>query len=167
MLRRTGFKRPERVRPPMGPLTPITRGVVSRCDEMAPVQPKDPHMENPHLLAMARGKPCLLLSPICQGDTDTTVACHGAGVANGKGMGYKVSDFLSCWGCHACNHYTDAYGGATKEQKQAVFAAGHARQVIEWQRIVGDMSNTPKDRQAAHWALCLLEAINSGAKAND
>ena len=40
-------------------------------------------------------------------------ACHGAGVANGKGMGYKVGDHLTVNGCSECNHYTDAYGGAT------------------------------------------------------
>jgi len=129
----------------------------SRADGAGEACPKSPRLENPNLLKLARGKPCLLLSPICQGGTGTTVACHGAGVANGKGMGYKVSDFLTVWGCHSCNHYTDAYNGATKEQKQAVFEAGHRRQVIEWQRIVGDMSFTPRERAAAHWALLLLE----------
>lgn len=129
----------------------------SRADGAGEACPKSPRLENPNLLKLARGKPCLLLSPICQGGTGTTVACHGAGVANGKGMGYKVSDFLTVWGCHACNHYTDAYSSATKEQKQAVFEAGHARQVLEWQRIVGDMSYTPRERKAAHWALMLLD----------
>lgn len=40
MLRRTGFKRPERVRPPMAPLTPIRRGVVAMCTQMATASPK-------------------------------------------------------------------------------------------------------------------------------
>lgn len=135
---------------------------VTRCDGVGTAQPKSPRLENPDLLKMARGKQCLLQSPICQGGTGTTVACHGAGVANGKGMGYKVSDFLTCWGCHACNHYTDAYNGATKAQKEAVFMAGHLRQVLEWRRIVGDMSHTPKERTAANWALCLLDATPTG-----
>lgn len=158
MLARRPFKQPAkpdrapRVWPGKQEFAPA-----ARCDGLGVAQPKSPRLENPDLLKLARAKPCLLLSPICQGGTSTTVACHGAGVANGKGLGYKVSDFLTVWGCHACNHYTDAYSGAKKEQKQAVFEAGHRRQIVEWARIVGDMSYTPRERKAAHWALCLIE----------
>jgi len=154
------YIKPER--PPMVWPGVQTFAPAARCDGAGSAQPKHPRLENPDLLKLARGKPCLLVSPICVGGTESTVACHGAGVANGKGMGYKVSDFLTAWGCHACNHYTDAYGRATPEQKQAVFAAGHARQIVEWQRIVGDMTYTPRERRAAHWALCLLGATPTG-----
>lgn len=115
--------------------------------------PKDPRHEDRHLLNMARGKPCLLLSPLCNRNPETTVACHGAGVSAGKGMGYKVGDHLSCWGCNMCNHYTDAYGGATKDEKAAVFAAGHARQVEAWQEIASDPRAPAKDRASAQAAL--------------
>lgn len=160
MLQRTSFKRqakPERK--PMAWPGLQTFAPATRCDGVGVAQPKSPRLENPDLLKLAKGKPCLLHSPICQGGTATTVACHGGGVANGKGMGYKVSDYLTCWGCHACNHYTDAYAFATKEQKQMVFDAGHRLQIFEWQRIAGDMSYTPKERRAVHWALCLLESV--------
>lgn len=161
MLQRRPFTpKPRPDRAPMAWPGPQIFAPAARCDGAGAAQPKSPRLENPNLLKLARGKPCLLLSPICQGGTDTTVACHGAGVANGKGLGYKVSDFLTCWGCHSCNHYTDAYSGATKEQKQAVFEAGHQRQILEWARIVGDMSYTPKERAAAHWALCLIYQSN-------
>ena len=138
---------------------PQTFAPASRCDEMGTAVPKNPRLENSDLLKLARRKPCLLQSPICQGGTSTTVACHGAGVANGKGMGYKVSDFLTCWGCHSCNHYTDAYKDATGAEKTAVFMAGHSRQVLAWRRIICDMSYTPKERKAAHWALTLLQGL--------
>lgn len=121
-------------------------------DEVTAV-PKDPRYEDAHLLRMARGRACLLQSPICNHNPETTVACHGAGVANGKGMGFKVGDFFTAWGCHACNHYTDAYGGATAEEKAAVFAAGHALQVLAWQEIAGSSSAPARDRQSAQAAL--------------
>ena len=153
MLRRTGFKRKEYIRPPS---PPPSRGrlvaMATITDEVA-AAPKDPRHEDPHLLRMARGKPCLLLSPLCCHDPKTTVACHGAGVSAGKGMGYKVGDHLTCCGCHMCNHYTDAYGGATKDEKAAVFAAGHGRQVEAWQVIASDPHAPAKDRASAQAAL--------------
>lgn len=105
---------------------------------------------------MARGKPCLLQSPICCHNPETTVACHAGGVSNGKGMGYKTSDALSVWGCYQCNHYTDAYGGATRAEKEAVFAAGHARQIIAWREIEASPTAPGKDRRSARYALELL-----------
>lgn len=124
--------------------------------------PKQPRAENPYLLRMARGKPCLIRSPICNHDTETTVACHGGGVANGKGMAYKVSDARTCWGCSACNHYTDAYGGATREQKTEAFMLGHLSQVCEWRAIAESTQADPKDRAAAQWALDQLNATPVG-----
>lgn len=128
--------------------------------------PKQPRAENRHLLDMARGKPCLIRSPICNFDPETTVACHGGRVANGKGMAYKVSDALTCWGCSACNHYTDAYGGATKAQKAAAFMVGHLAQVCEWRAIAGSAQSSPKDRTAAQWALDQLHATPVGQQEN-
>lgn len=140
---------------------PARRGTYTAPAPFVPV-PKQPHAENAHLLRMARGKPCLIRSPICNFDPETTVACHGGGVANGKGMAYKVSDALTCWGCSACNHYTDAYGGATKAQKAAAFMAGHLAQVCEWRAIAGSTQADSKDRAAALWALEHLNATPVG-----
>lgn len=136
-----------------------TRGRAARMGpaDLAPA-PKDPPGKNRHLLDMARGRPCLIRSPRCVGGTETTVACHGAGIANGKGMGRKVSDALTCWGCWACNDYTDAYSGATAQQKRDVFILGHYHQVHEWRRIEGSAAEPEKDRAAARWALEYLNA---------
>lgn len=125
--------------------------------ELAPA-PKDPPGKNRHLLDMARGRPCLIRSPRCIGGTETTVACHGAGIANGKGTGRKVSDALTCWGCWACNDYTDAYNGATAQQKRDAFILGHYHQVHEWRRIAVSTAEPEKDRAAARWALEYLNA---------
>jgi len=120
--------------------------------------PKDPRHEDRHLLDMAKGQACLLQSPICCHDPATTVACHGAGVAAGKGLGYKVGDHLTVWGCHQCNHYTDAYGGATREEKATVFAAGHERQVTAWRAIAGNPAAPERDRRSAQAALVRIGA---------
>lgn len=139
----------------------VRRGTYAAPPPAVPV-PKQPHAENRHLLDMARGKPCLIRSPLCNFDPETTVACHGGGVANGKGMAYKVSDALTCWGCSACNHYTDAYGGATKAQKASAFMLGHLAQVCEWRAIAASTQADPKDRAAAQWALYQLNATPVG-----
>ena len=144
-------------------LRPLRRGTYASPDAGKPVSaPKHPRAENPHLLRMARDKPCLIRSPICNYDTETTVACHGGGVENGKGMAYKVSDALTCWGCSACNHYTDAYAGATKAQKRAAFMLGHLAQVCEWRAIAGSATAPLADRRAAQWALDHLNASPVG-----
>ncbi|MDN8617845.1 nuclease domain-containing protein [Variovorax ginsengisoli] len=163
MSRGTGFARKVYERAPAAPARPLERPVVvARITSVVKAVPKSPRAENKHLLSMARGRPCLIRSPICDGGTDTTVACHGGGVANGKGTGYKVGDHLTAWGCHCCNHYTDAYGGATRAQKTAAFMAGHLRQVLAWRAIVADQSQPPKDRAAARWALDHLNATPVG-----
>lgn len=166
MPRGSGFKRSEFARAPrLAPdrkpgavmRTATRRGTYATPPPAAAV-PKQPRAENRHLLDMARGKPCLIRSPICVGGTETTVACHGGGVANGKGLGYKLDDWRTAWGCYGCNHYTDAYGGATRAQKTAAFDMGFLRQVLEWRAIVADPTQRPKDRLAAQWALDHINA---------
>lgn len=119
--------------------------------------PKSPRQANKALLDLARGQPCLIQSPICNHNCETTVACHGSGVANGKGMGYKVSDWRTVWGCSGCNHYTDAYGGATADEKREAFEAAWRWQQLNWTLIAGTPKHyTPKERKAAKWALEMI-----------
>jgi len=174
-MKNSGFKRPVYQRPPVSHPQPISRGVVSRCDALALVQPKPEEHRNPHLLSMARGKPCLFRLPgICTDNRATVVACHQN---EGKGMAIKQNDHMSAAGCFACHTAYDQ-GPTLREVKREWFHVAHGRQILDWRRIVGDMSYTPRDRKAAHWALCLLEsepnqppaqtvigqaAINSGA----
>lgn len=127
----------------------------SRADGAGEACPKPVEHRNPALLAMARGKRCLFLIPgTCNHDQRTTVACHEN---QGKGMGTKAPDFRSVQGCSACHTAYDQ-GPAPREIKRGWFAVAHARQVEDWQRRVGDMSETPRDRRAMHWALLLLES---------
>jgi Protein of unknown function (DUF1364) len=119
--------------------------------------PKSPRQQNRALLDLARGQPCLIQSPICNHNCETTVAAHGGGVANGKGMGYKVGDHLSCWSCSDCNFYTDAYSGATAEEKRRAWQRGHKRQILEWKTIVDLKLGKPREIAAAQWALDCLK----------
>lgn len=161
-MKQSGFKRPVYQRPPVSHPQPISRGVVSRCDALALVQPKTVEQRNPHLLSMARGKPCLLRVPgVCNNDWRTTVAAHSNWTEHGKSGARKADDIFHVHSCSACHTWLDQ-GPAPKAEKKTTFMRAHLDQVLAWRRIVGDMSYTPKDRAAAHWALCLLEATPTG-----
>lgn len=123
--------------------------------------PKSTRQENRALLDLARGQPCLIQSPICNHNCETTVACHGSGVENGKGMGYKTHDWLSVWGCSDCNHYTDAYKNASPTEKRQAWQAGHKRQILMWNAIVGLKQGKPREIKAAQWALDLIKNDSS------
>lgn len=151
------FARKPYTRPPVSKPERIAGSGPARISVAIKPQPKSPRYEDKHLLSMARGQSCLLQSPICNRNCETTVACHGAGVAAGKGMGYKVGDHLTAWGCSDCNHYTDAYGWATAEEKASVFADGHKRQIYHWQTIATSSQWPERDRRAAREALAHLE----------
>ena len=113
--------------------------------------PKSPRKENPHLLAMAKGKPCLLMCvERCQLDYgQTTVAAHQN---EGKGKGVKRHDYMSVWGCEPCHTWYDQSGAPLAEKRRA-FNAAHARQVEEWRKIAESPTAKHADRLAALWAL--------------
>jgi len=127
-------------------------------DTIQPIPKADPQ-RNPALLALAKGRRCLLRVPgVCQGGTETTVAAHSNWACHGKGMGKKASDAYTVWGCAACHIGWLDQGPAPKEVKQATFMRAHVDQVLEWRRIAQDPTERPRDRKAALWA---LEKLNS------
>ena len=60
----------------------------------------------------ARDKPCMVRSPICNGDTQTTVLAHVRQIGI-SGMGLKAPDLLGAWACSECHRYVDqlVHGG--------------------------------------------------------
>lgn len=54
------------------------------------------------LRKFARGKPCQMRGPYCNGDPETTVLCHDRRGA-GAGMGQKPHDTWAYHGCSACH----------------------------------------------------------------
>jgi len=161
MLQRRPFTpKPRPDRPPMVWPGKQDFAPASRADGAGEACPKPVEHRNPALLAMARGKRCLFQIPgICNNDPRTTVACHEN---QGKGMGTKASDARSAQGCSACHEAYDR-GPAVREVKRGWFHVAHGRQIFEWQRVVGDLSEPPRNRRAAHWALLLESEPNPPA----
>jgi len=116
--------------------------------------PKTEKQENPTLLKMARGQPCLLRVPgTCTGDTSTTVACHSNQSLHGKAGARKADDQFTVYGCFACHTWLDQ-GPAPAAEKIERFTAAHRWMVAIWQDIVaGVQPATPRERRAAEWAL--------------
>lgn len=119
--------------------------------------PKTTAQRNPHLLKMARGRDCLMNVPgVCSYNPETVVAAHSNSHMHGKAGARKADDCYSVWACHACHSWLDQGQGAqNREMAQAYWDSAMLRQVIEWGKIA--KTGKPKDREAAQWALDLLE----------
>ena len=164
-LKRSGFKpaapvraaRAPRVPTPLAPVAPGLRSssTMARADAGARPAPKTVEHRNPALLAMARGRACLLRVPsVCNFDPLTTVACHSNQSVHGKGGARKADDHYSVWGCFACHTWLDSEGIAY-EIKVARYAQALATQIEHWQTVASDTMESPTNRKAARWALFL------------
>lgn len=129
--------------------------------------PKTPRREIPHLLAMARGMPCLfVLRGICNHNPETTVAAHSNWAQHGgKGGARKGDDCYSAWACSACHTWLDS-GPADGEQKKLAFMLAHLAQVQQWRAIAADPASKPRDRASAQRALDHLNATPVGQGEN-
>lgn len=144
--------------------------VLGRVDGEVRSIPKEPRLENPHLLDMAKGGSCLFLwRPGCYGpDGSTTVQCHENSLDANKGLGYKAHDFRSARGCYVCHSAYDqpqSSSGIGYAERVAAFESAFRRQIAEWQAIASSPAAKPKDRNAAAWAIdnwseSSMEAIN-------
>lgn len=157
-LRTSGYKRGEYVYAPRqrdrepGTITRMAQAVVyARIGDTATPVPKPESGRNPRLLALAKGRRCLLLAVEgCEGASGlSTVACHQN---EGKGMGLKRPDAYSCWGCGPCHHWYD-FSGSPRAEKRRAFDAAHKRQIAAWRVIADNSAESPADRAAARWAL--------------
>lgn len=116
--------------------------------------PKTPRKENPALLKMAHGKPCLLRVRCDGSPSETTVAAHSNSQKHGKGMGRKADDCYTVWACARCHTWLDSSYNATQEERQAAFEAAHKRQVKAWNDMVFDIGGKDyMDGRVARWAL--------------
>lgn len=126
--------------------------------ETAAAAPKTEARRNPALLAMARGRPCLLMVPAaCGHRVDTVVAAHSNLPEHGKAMSRKADDCYSAWACFACHTWLDT-GKAPASQRAAAFMTAHARQVLAWRLVAMDPAEPERFRRAARWALEQLNA---------
>lgn len=120
--------------------------------------PKEPRLENPHLLLMARNqpRPCLLRVPgLCLADGRVTscCACHGNAGEWNKAGAMKAHDFFSVWGCARCHSWLDASYSASGEERDQAFRRALALQIVHWDVIASYPTGKRKDVEAAHWAL--------------
>lgn len=123
--------------------------------------PKNPRLENPHLLLMARReeRPCLLSVPgLCTAGYSLVAccACHGNGHEFNKGRNLKAHDFFSVWGCARCHNWLDSSYIASGQERHERFLFALARQIEQWAMIANGATRKPKDREAAEWALTHL-----------
>lgn len=161
-MKRSGFKRLEVVHIPPTPAKRLERPVVyaNGCDTPQPMAKPEPQ-RNSHLLSMARGRPCLLRTRVCNFDNSTTVAAHSNLLVHGKGHGRKADDCYTVWACARCHAWLDASYDAEFDEKETAFMSALVAQVDEWKAIVGSASTNPKDRTAAQWALDRLNVSRS------
>ena len=70
------------------------------------MQKRKPY-RNKKILNAAKGEECLIQSPYCNNDPDTTVACHSNEGDDGKGGSQKADDCFVAFGCSACHAFVD------------------------------------------------------------
>ena len=126
MLRRTAFKRPERVRQPMAPLTPIRRGVVVRCDMENSMSEKFTYIRSPALLKVCRQIPC----QNCGRSDGTVCAAHSNQAKHGKGRGIKASDVFVASLCSICHTALDQGTGMTRAERVRMWDACHKKTLV-------------------------------------
>lgn len=121
--------------------------------------PKHKREENANYRALARDKDCTLRVPgVCCYDPATTVLCHSNKLSDGKGKGYKVSDWKAVFGCFTCHQWLDQ-SGASREDKEAAFNTAMKRMEKELEKIVAYQMTKAKERDAAWWALERIRAV--------
>lgn len=59
------------------------------------------------LTEAARGQPCLVWLPVCNGNPETVVAAHYRSLNLGAGVGIKPHDIFSAHACSACHDVLD------------------------------------------------------------
>jgi hypothetical protein len=58
-----------------------------------------------NLRKLAQGKPCMIRSPLCNYNPDTTVLAHWRD--SSTGMGKKEGDLVGAWACSECHDLID------------------------------------------------------------
>ncbi len=99
-------------------------------------------MKPVNLRDAARGQPCMVRSPHCTFDTETTVLAHLRRVGVG-GVGLKPPDLCAVWACWACHELLD--GRVTD-----VHIGPDALRLLEYEALV----RTLKAYDMKGWKLC-------------
>jgi hypothetical protein len=74
----------------------------------------------------ARGQECMIRSPVCNHDPETTVLAHYRMVGI-SGMGLKSPDLLGSWACSRCHAYCDEKTTAGRPERDRLLLHGVIR----------------------------------------
>jgi len=75
----------------------------------------------------ARGKPCMIRLPGCDGSRQTTVGAHYR-LAGYNGTGQKPPDIMMAWSCNKCHDLVD--GRVRAPYDRGIIRLAHAEGVI-------------------------------------
>lgn len=94
---------------------------------------RQPRIEVPKLRKSAKGGPCHLQTPVCNGQWETVVLCHPS---NGA-MSMKADDLVGVFGCSSCHDLVDSrtkLNGEylTEDQLNHYWLTGLHRQLRWW-----------------------------------
>lgn len=70
----------------------------------------------------AKGQDCLIMSPVCNRDSKTVVACHIPAKFM-SGTATKNSDFCIVFGCSSCHHWIDVTERGTEKASHYILNA--------------------------------------------
>lgn len=86
-----------------------------------------------NLRESARGRPCMVRSPVCNGNPETTVLAH-LRMAGISGMGLKAPDLLAAFACSACHDLCDGRikSALTYDERRLLLLDGIARTQTVW-----------------------------------
>lgn len=93
-----------------------------------------------NLRTYARGKPCLVRLPGCDGGGETTVLAHFRDLSLGSGVGLKPSDLAAgAWCCDSCHALADGrrklpFGGPSRDAIRLAHAIGVLRTIAQLER---------------------------------
>lgn len=97
--------------------------------------PKTPERKNQAIRDSARGEPCELRLPGCDGGGETTVWCHLPEAVAGRGLGLKGIDLLGACGCRSCHDIVDRRSPRparmTEHDVALVFYRAMARSIVK------------------------------------
>ncbi len=82
------------------------------------------------LTQAARGRPCMIRLPNCDGGGDTTVLAHFRDLSIGAGIGLKPSDLCGAWACASCHDRIDGRRSAAYGSSRADMRLAHAMGVM-------------------------------------
>lgn len=85
-----------------------------------------------NLRSLARGRPCQVRLPCCNGDWTTTVLAHYR-LSGISGMGMKSPDLIGAWACSACHDEVDR---RTQREPLNVVRQAHAHGVFRTQAML-------------------------------